>query len=1433
MRYCLFVILWLLSVHFLYAQTNSIEMTVSATQLCRGNDFTFYFTTTGTFQPSNSFHLQISHSRSDLFQDITGNVTSSPATVRLPDSLEIGQTYRFRLVSSAPVTYSNYIGEFLIQAAPIARLVGSSKDSSVVSLGESARLHVVLTGGAPYKLWINDTLEYHDIYSADTFDSFPIVPQKTTNYQLTRVQNGCGNGQVSGSTTVSASKVGFQLTKYPSIHFCPGDTIYPTYFSNQDLPATTQFRIDWIKPDGAVTHTTTATVRHQSLVIPSPRTLTGFYTNGLESAYKLIIYNTDLNIRVMLPAVYLRPVPTIELLESVSTPFGLPAVLLAKATNAVGSPAVIMQDSSLVPLSERITPGIFHLALAPTKSTEYSIQQIFTYGCDASAQIKGKATVTVTDGIRLDSISRSQVCVGHQISVFFTTNFAFTDSAKDFVVEAGDNISDNRLTVRFTFPIVQIEPGKLIIKIPDHIPPGTYDFRLRRLHDGLLSSLIRAIHINKSPTATLFSGSVHLDQPSLYHLPFETTGGTNGLEITLSDSTNFTYPTPDWSNSAFHTLSLQVPDTRTYTIQSVRNQCGEGQATGSVHISVSSPTIPIIQITTIGSRHELPTQVRVCEGQQTTVRFVVTGPQFSNSSYKVEISEYRSEWTGQIVGSGSSSPLLITLPSNAGRYKLRVVAQDGIKSEEVYLEVAATTAAANLSLSYFGPLGLSQNAVKIAIPSYPKSVIYLNSSIYDAQIKASSGTLDGKWLGRTFGLGKPDAPLERTTYTIQKVSKACIQQFYPNVAEVKVDPFLLYQNTVDSYLCPGSQQVTIPYKIVGVVPPGTQFLVDVHQDNGPSRTLSASRQQGSLQVILTNLLPDKSYRLQIKAVLPDQQVILARQYSPWDNDRITIRTALKVTLSAAQQQTTIDLPPNQSATLYLNGNDTFGAVLSEGTTVTNVTGTSINVKPRRTTQYQIRSAWSECGYAKDTTSILVRVQPGLRAFSLASGSICRGQKLALSFQAVGDFEPGHELGIFVRRVDDSHWQRIAATTDLDFVGAIAMPTSLPSGIYHVKIESITPSDIRMSSELGTISVAGTPNLKLSGTATAYKNDWVLFAVPESGGYINGLALQGGSIPVTAQLINNQLTFQAVESATYWVDHIANGCGSGEVTGTVTVQLISSASTTMRLVESSTVLCAGKTAQVYFKQTGHFNSANRFTVQLSDSTGKNYKSLVTSGTSSPLTVSIPVDTPSGKGNRLRVVSSDPPNEGASSPRSIQISPVVSGTLTGTTTLTKGDSVTLTMNFSGLPNWNYRVEQQTGHLTGLAETTPHRIYLRVDTTTTYKLVQVSTATCGVGQSYGQAIITVAPLTSTTAHFDSQVQVYPNPTSSLLMINVQAPQRRTLTISLKDIQGRLLNEHHYVMDGKLTTTLSMSEQPAGIYLVELVSGPSRSTVKVIKQL
>ncbi|QIP15950.1 hypothetical protein G8759_26610 [Spirosoma aureum] len=126
-----------------------------------------------------------------------------------------------------------------------------------------------------------------------------------------------------------------------------------------------------------------------------------------------------------------------------------------------------------------------------------------------------------------------------------------------------------------------------------------------------------------------------------------------------------------------------------------------------------------------------------------------------------------------------------------------------------------------------------------------------------------------------------------------------------------------------------------------------------------------------------------------------------------------------------------------------------------------------------------------------------------------------------------------------------------------------------------------------------------------------------------------------------------------------------------------------------------IVCAESILSIPFSTTGDFDAGNKFTAQLSDSSGS-FSSPLSIGettpgsdTSSPISATLPASVPPGNGYRIRVISSNPLTEGEVSPTVLTINalPTAPTLMTSGTQVCSGTSVTLTATCSaGTVRWS---------------------------------------------------------------------------------------------------------------------------------------------------
>lgn len=180
--------------------TISAPVTISTLNLtnatvCAGSTVPVPFTTAGTLAPSNTYTVQLSDATGNSFTNITTTGTGSPLMAIIPAGTPPGAGYRVRVVASDPAIQGTPSAAFAVPAPPTAILAGGA----TIPAGGTANLSVQLTGTAPWKVMLSNSVEY-------TTSANPLVlgvaPTSTTTYTLASVKDACGAGTVSGSATV-------------------------------------------------------------------------------------------------------------------------------------------------------------------------------------------------------------------------------------------------------------------------------------------------------------------------------------------------------------------------------------------------------------------------------------------------------------------------------------------------------------------------------------------------------------------------------------------------------------------------------------------------------------------------------------------------------------------------------------------------------------------------------------------------------------------------------------------------------------------------------------------------------------------------------------------------------------------------------------------------------------------------------------------------------------------------------------------------------------------------------------------------------------------------------------------------------------------------------------------------------------------------------
>jgi WD40 repeat protein len=80
------------------------------------------------------------------------------------------------------------------------------------------------------------------------------------------------------------------------------------------------------------------------------------------------------------------------------------------------------------------------------------------------------------------------------------------------------------------------------------------------------------------------------------------------------------------------------------------------------------------------------------------------------------------------------------------------------------------------------------------------------------------------------------------------------------------------------------------------------------------------------------------------------------------------------------------------------------------------------------------------------------------------------------------------------------------------------------------------------------------------------------------------------------------------------------------------------------------------------------------------------------------------------------------------------------------------------------------------------------------------------------------------------DQEIRIYPNPSEGHLMVSISHPENIPEgKITISDVNGRLLATK--IIEGQ-NTSLNLSDQPSGLYLMTITLGEESSVWKIVKK-
>ncbi|WP_460983846.1 Ig-like domain-containing protein [Spirosoma fluminis] len=273
--------------------------------------------------------------------------------------------------------------------------------------------------------------------------------------------------------------------------------------------------------------------------------------------------------------------------------------------------------------------------------------------------------------------------------------------------------------------------------------------------------------------------------------------------------------------------------------------------------------------------------------------------------------------------------------------------------------------------------------------------------------------------------------------------------------------------------------------------------------------------------------------------------------------------------------------------------------------------------------------------------------PAISTSSL-SGSYCAGSVVSFPFSATGSFPAGNGFKVQLINTDESLLQELSGTSLSTPINA-TLPASLATGTYRFRIVATAAS---VQSNTGTISIAALPTLTISGSATTTAGSTALVQLsftgtpPWSFTYVDNNIIRSATASVSPTTITPTFSTATVFDNSFIKSFRDSGCGTSDnIGGSAQISIRQSQVILTTSVLSSTY-CPGTTLPISFTASSSLPSIIVYEVQLSDAAGSFVNAqVIGSGTTSPVTATLPTSLTARSGYRVQVVIQRPTSPGS--------------------------------------------------------------------------------------------------------------------------------------------------------------------------------------------
>ncbi|MBN8825647.1 MULTISPECIES: T9SS type A sorting domain-containing protein [unclassified Spirosoma] len=950
----------------------------------------------------------------------------------------------------------------------------------------------------------------------------------------------------------------------------------------------------------------------------------------------------------------------------------------------------------------------------------------------------------------------SRICTSTPISISFTTT--------------GNFLTGNYFTAQLRSEYNQLidlrleeSNGKFALRIPESLIASDdrrYNLRITSSLPYIASDWSTTFQISKPASITLASilpSQANPYQPLTMRL---ITTGTGTLYVTMSDSSRLELPT-GYYQPLEQTRTIFATKSTTYSVASIRNECGIGPTTGKAVVTVND-----IAIRTVAASPST-----VCQGSYLYVSYSIQqGSLNPDNRFRVRLTNYNPsqaipypefqvrqyELPAEVV----EGRLKVLIPTSVdaapyGGYFVQVISsspQAVSDAMNVSVQVASQSRAEMSSLSTIIDCGQPYSiAVKASGPGPYSFSLSNGSSLYSIN----------EWASQTV------IPLATTNYQITDFQSSCDQStIVPSSTLVTVRPGIRVDSIPDRIpLCEGTTaKLGVSMNLVPTAE--TEFWVDILQQGGNLVVASAPAKMESNKLLSfqvpvvphsTEFGAYNAFSVRVRTVNPSTTGgILMNQY-------LTINAKPSIFIPSYSSQT-IDKPGNVSPYIQQPGGAPYELKLSTGRIYRNdcigCTGLYTTLYARQTTTFSVDYVKNACGTLQNpagnfTISVKNSLPVAVEIDSVQQG-ICSSDSILVYFHTFGDFATDNEF-----RVNSGDPVLCEGCGSFEPVVGRGLRSPIKvklSGDSKVRIAATKP--VVNSNEFYVhVSIKPYAELSVPYIDQNYSNGAELSAITAGQPVTIVTAWTGfdyGPYSLTITdgqrdypVPGNQLVITPPQdkTTTYRIKQVANKCGIGQANPRPVVVtpmpfriLIPKGGAYGQLYQ----VCGGSSISIPFSTYPITSTTTTFVLQVANKRDSIFTDWAT-GTRSPIVATVPTNLPEGS-YYLRIIDRSSTARTAVLPLVLMQSPSATLKLVSPITgeVNPGNSVIASLSFTGTSPWQV---QFSDNQQATFYQSPSSYEFTPATGSNFSIRTLSNS-CGYGTTSGSFTTRVKPQLQTTS-------------------------------------------------------------------------------------